>query len=314
MMLHRSSLFVFALVASTLCASPAWAELRVVTTTTDLGWIAHVVGGDRIHVDTICAGNQDPHFLQARPSYMVTLSRADLLVAVGLELEVGWLPALIQGARRPAINPGRPGYLEAATAIQPIDVPVGGVDRSRGDIHPFGNPHFWLDPLNVKLAARAIADRLAQLDPADAPVFRANLATLNGRIDRRMQRWQATLAPYRGTKIASYHATFNYFARRFGLQQVGYLEDRPGIPPSPGHLVDLVRQMRAAHARVILHENFYDPATSRVVAERADAQVLLLPVSIGGAPATSSYERLLDLIVGQVVAALGPAQTAAAHP
>lgn len=313
MMQRRSfiSALVLAMVGSVVDASAAHAELKVVTTTTDLGWIAHVVGGDLIHIDTICAGNQDPHFVQARPSYMVTLNQADLLVAVGLELEVGWLPSLIQGARNPAINPGRPGYLEAATAIHPIDVPAGGVDRSRGDIHPFGNPHFWLDPLNVKLAARAITDRLAQLDPPNAAAYRTNLATLNGRIDRRMQRWQAALAPYRGSKIASYHATFNYFARRFGLEQVGYLEDRPGIPPSPGHLVDLVRAMRAANAHVILHENFYDPATSQVVAQRAGARVLVLPVSIGGERGTSSYESLLDKIVSQVVGALGPAATTA---
>src|SRR6188508_1751916 len=142
----------------------AHAELKVVTTTTDLGYFARTVGGDRVKVETICQGNQDPHFVQARPSYMVTLSRADLLVAVGLELEVGWLPSLIQGARNPSINPGKPGYLEAASAVQPIDVPAGGADRSKGDIHPFGNPHFWLDPLNAKLVAHAIAERLAQLD------------------------------------------------------------------------------------------------------------------------------------------------------
>ena len=147
--------FVFALVllfASLAFPRHAAAELRIVTTTTDLGAFATTVGGSRVKVDTICQGTQDPHFVQARPSYMVTLSRADLLVAVGLELEVGWLPSLIQGARNPAINPGKPGYFAAASAVRPIDIPAGGADRSKGDIHPFGNPHFWLDPLNAKLA------------------------------------------------------------------------------------------------------------------------------------------------------------------
>jgi zinc/manganese transport system substrate-binding protein len=310
----RSSAFVLVLLGAALAPARAAAEVRVATTTTDLGWMVRVIGGDRVQVDTLCQGNQDPHFLQARPSYMVTLSRADLLVAVGLELEVGWLPALIQGARNPDINPGHPGYLEAASAIRPIDVPAGGVDRSRGDIHPFGNPHFWLDPLNVKLAARAIADRLAQLDPEGATAYRTNLAALNGRIDRRMRRWTAALAPYRGRKIASYHATFNYFTRRFGLQQVGYVEDRPGIPPSPGHLVELIRAMRTNGARVLLHENLYDPATSNVVGQRAGAQVLVLPVSIGGARGIYSYEQLLDTLVDRVVQAFGPAETAAARP
>jgi zinc/manganese transport system substrate-binding protein len=309
---HRASpgLFAASLVgALALCAADARtarAELRVVTTTTDLGWIARVVGRERVHVDTIARGDQDPHFLQARPSYMVTLSRADLVIAVGLELEVAWLPLLIQGARNPDINPGRPGYLEAAAAIRPIGVPTGAVDRSRGDVHALGNPHFWLDPPNVKLAARAVAARLTQLDPAGAETYRTNLRALDGRIDRRMVRWQAALAPFRGAQVVSYHATFDYFVQRFGLVQVGYVEDRPGIPPSPGHLVDLIRQMRAHGVRVVLHESFYDPATTNVVASRAGARALVLPVSIGGDRGITGYEQLLDRIVAEVVDALGP--------
>ncbi|HKP62680.1 MAG TPA: metal ABC transporter substrate-binding protein [Polyangiales bacterium] len=283
---------------------PAAAELRVVTTTTDLGYFAQTVGGNRVQVDTICKGGQDPHFVQARPSYMVTLSKADLVIAVGLELEVGWLPSLISGARNPAINPGRPGYFEAASAIKPIDVPSGGVDRSRGDIHPFGNPHFWLDPLNAKLAARAIAERLAQLDAPNAKFYRDNAGAFEQRIDKKMQQWQADMAPYKGTKIASYHATFNYFHRRFGLDGIGYLEDRPGIPPSPAHLVDLIRQMREQQVRVVFHESFYDRATSDMVGQRAGAQVLDLPTSVGGASGVSSYEQLIDYIVGHFVSAM----------
>ena len=290
-----------------LAAAPAHAELRVVTTTTDLGWIARTLGGDRVHVDTLCKGNQDPHFLQAKPSYMVTLNRADLLLAVGLELEVGWLPSLVQGARNPDINPGRPGYLEAATAIKPINVPKGPVDRAQGDIHPFGNPHFWLDPVNVKLAASAIADRLAQLDPEGAQGYRANLATLDKRIDGALKRWEAKMAPLRGTKIASYHQTFNYFHHRFGLQAVGYLEDRPGIPPAPAHLVDLIARMKAEGVRVIFHESFYDRAASTLVGKRTGANVLVLPTSIQGVPGVDDYEQLIDFIVNQVVNALAPA-------
>jgi zinc/manganese transport system substrate-binding protein len=283
---------------------PAAAELHVVTTTTDLGYFAQVVGADRVHVETICKGSQDPHFVQARPSYMVTLSRADLVIAVGLELEVGWLPSLISGARNPAINPGRPGYLEAASAIKPIDVPAGGVDRSRGDIHPFGNPHFWLDPLNAKLAAHAIAERMAQLDAPNAKFFRDNAASFEQHIDKKMQQWQSAMAPYKGTKIASYHATFNYFHRRFGLDGIGYLEDRPGIPPSPAHLVDLIRQMREQHVPVVFHESFYDHSTSDMVGQRAGAQVLVLPTSVGGANGTSSYEQLIDYIIEHFVSAM----------
>ena len=288
-------------VVGLLVTLPAAAELRVVTTTTDLAYFAQTVGGDRVHVDAVCKGAQDPHFVQARPSYMVTLSRADLVVAVGLELEVGWLPSLIQGARNPKINPGRPGYFEAATAIKPIDVPTGGVDRSRGDIHPFGNPHFWLDPQNAKLAARAIAERMAQLEPANAKLFRDNATTFEARIDKKMLQWQAEMAPYKGTKIASYHATFNYFHQRFGLDGIGYLEDRPGIPPSPAHLVELIRQIRDKNVPVVFHEEFYDHSTSDMVGQRSGAQVLVLPTSVGGASGIATYEQLVDYLIQHFV-------------
>jgi ABC-type Zn uptake system ZnuABC Zn-binding protein ZnuA len=298
------------LFALALCLVPqlAHAELKVVTTTTDLGYFARSIGGDKVKVDTICQGNQDPHFVQARPSYMVTLSKADLLIAVGLELEVGWLPSLIQGARNPSINPGKAGYLEAASAVQPIDVPAGGADRSKGDIHPFGNPHFWLDPLNAKAAAHAIAERLARLDGKNADFYRNNDKAFAARIDKKLSEWNARMAPYKGTKIASYHATFNYFHKRFGLSGVGYLEDRPGIPPSPAHLVDLIRLMKDQKVSVIFHEAFYDHSTSDMVAAKTGAQVLILPTSVGGAKGVDTYEQLMDFLVGKFVAALQQAK------
>lgn len=303
-MKRASSLRAVVLVLVLGTAAPAWAELRVVTTTTDLASMARAIGRDRVHVESICRGSQDPHFVQARPSYMVTLSRADLLISVGLELEAGWLPALLQGARNPAINPGRRGHLEAASVITPIDVPRGPVDRSRGDVHPLGNPHFWLDPENAKRAAQAIGERMIALDPENAGFFRENLRAWTARIDRGLARWTRAMTPYRGTQIASYHATFNYFHARFGLRGVGYLEDRPGIPPAPAHLMDLIRLMRAARVRVIFHEGYYDRATSDLVASRTGAKVLLLPTSVGGAPGASNYDQLIDHIVDQFVAAM----------
>jgi len=301
--MKRLCIALLACVAWLLAPSLASAELRVVTTTTDLGYFARTIGGDKVHVDTICQGSQDPHFVQARPSYMVTLSRADLLVSIGLELEVGWLPSLIQGARNPAINPGKPGYFEASSAISAIDIPKGGTDRSRGDIHPFGNPHFWLDPINAKLAAHAIADRMASLDPANAKLFHKNQQDFEARLDKKLKEWTDRMAPFRNTKIVSYHATFNYFHHRFGLDSIGYLEDRPGIPPSPAHLVDLIRQMKEKNVRVIFHESFYDHATSDMVGSRAGAKVLILPTSVGGANGTDTYEKLIDNLVNQFIAA-----------
>lgn len=281
-------------------ALPTAAQVRVVTTTTDLGDLARTVGGERVQVDTICHGEQDPHHVQAKPSYMVTLSRADLLLSVGLELEVGWLPSLIQGARNPDINPGHPGFLEAARFIDPIDVPRGPVDRSAGDIHPRGNPHYWLDPDNAKRVARGIAGRLSELDPPGAGTFQKNVAAFEGRIDRAIARWTATLASLKGTKLATYHAAFNYFLRRFGLVSVANLEDRPGIPPSPAHLADVIREMRANGVRVILHERYYDEAVSKLVASRAGARVLVLATSVGGAAGVGNYEQLIDQVVHAV--------------
>lgn len=287
-----------------LCTSlSASADLRIVTTTTDLGYLARVIGGERVRVDTLCQGTQDPHFVQARPSYMVTLSRADLLLAVGLELEVGWLPALIQGARNPSINPGRPGYLEASSAIRPIDIPEGGADRSRGDVHPLGNPHFWLDPLNVKRMAHALSDRMAALEPANAKLFRNNERAFLERLDKKTKEWTDRMAPFKNSKIVSYHATFNYFHQRFGLRGIGYLEDRPGIPPSPAHLVQIMRRMREERVSVIFHESYYDRATSDMVGSRTSVKVLVLPTSIGGAKGIATYEQLIDHLVNQFVAA-----------
>jgi zinc/manganese transport system substrate-binding protein len=288
-------------------AAVARAEVRVVTSTTDLADLTRAIGGPRVHVESICRGNQDPHYAQARPSYMVTLSRADLLVSVGLELEVGWLPSLIQGARNPEIQPGTPGFLDASAAISALDVPKGPVDRSRGDIHPLGNPHYWLDPLNAKRIAALIADRLTTLDKPGATVFRQRLEAFDTRIDRAMQRWTAVLTPYRGTKLVSYHRTFDYFFSRFGLVPIGYIEDRPGIPPAPAHVASLIRDMQAQHVRVIFHESYYDKSVSDLVAARTSAKLLVLPTSVAGTAAASSYELLIDELVKAFVAAVGKA-------
>ena len=293
------------LATATFAVAHAHAEMRVVTTTTDLAEFVQAIGGERVDVEALCQGHQDPHYVQARPSYMVTLSRADLLVAVGLELEVGWLPALIAGARNPDVNPGSPGYLEAAAAIAVIDVPEGEVDRAQGGLHPYGNPHFWLDPENAKLAAAAIAGRMSELDPDNEDFFRENLRAYNEQIDAAMIRWREQLAPHSGTRIVSYHQTFNYFLNRFNLVGIGYIEDRPGIPPSPGHLARLIRHMSEADIQVIFHENYYDLSTSEMVSGRTGAEILEVPTSIGGVRGVSSYIELIDYIVNSFVEAVG---------
>jgi zinc/manganese transport system substrate-binding protein len=233
---------------------------------------------------------------------MVELSRADLVVAVGLELEVGWLPSLIAGARNPRIRPGQPGYLEAASAITPIEV-ASGADRSAGDVHRLGNPHFWLDPVNAGKIVSLIAARLSQLDPDGARQFSENAKRLRSSIDAAMVRWNEVMAPLKGTKVVSYHRTYDYFLLRFGLYLLGVVEDRPGIPPSPSHAAQLIRQMRDAGIRVVFHEQYHDRKTSDLIASKTSAKVLVLPTSVGGVPEASNYERLIDYLVSQFVAA-----------
>jgi len=301
-MFRTVSLLIFA--AAMFLPGSAQARIRIVTTTTDLGDLARTVGGSSVSVETICHGKQDPHFVQAKPSYMVRLSRADLVVAVGLELEAAWLPQLIQGARNPKINPGKPGYLEASSAVKVMGVPTGPVDRSQGDIHPLGNPHYWLNPDNAIKVARLIASRLGELDPDEADSFRGNLSAFETRMAAATARWTRKMAPYSGRKIVSYHRTFNYFHQHFGLVPVGYVEERPGIPPAPAHLARLIKKMRNEGVPLIFHEGFYDRAMSELVASKSGAKLLVLPTSVGGVEDASSYEKLIDYMVGQVVAGL----------
>ena len=268
-------------------AGTARADLRVVTTTTDLADIASAIGGEHASVESICAGEQDPHYVQARPSYMVKLSRADLLVHVGLDLEIAWLPSLVRGARNPSINPGKPGNLDASTAVTPLDVPGGPIDRSQGDIHPRGNPHYWLDPDNGKKIAAAIAQRMAGLAPKHAAYFGTRLARWTASVDAAIARWTTRMASLRGAEVVSYHATFNYFHDRFGLEPVGYVEEKPGIPPAPAHLARLITKMKRDQIGVIFHENYYDDATSKLSREHAVSTADTGLISVAGGKYTT---------------------------
>ena len=297
----RSIAFLAAV--TTLGAAPAaQAALKVVTTTTDLADVTRKIGGDRVEVDSICRGDQDPHFVEPRPSYMVDLSHADLLVSVGLDLEIGWLPSLLQGARNPDINPGGPGFLDASTAIHPIEIPHGAVDRSQGDIHPRGNPHYWLDPQNVKAIAQLVGDRLARLDPDGAAGYHSRTQAYVRRLDAKMVAWRTALQPLAGTKVVTYHRTFNYFLARFGLTPTEYIEPRPGIPPSAAHLAEVIHTMQDGGVKLVLHENFYERRASEMVASRANARLLVLPTSVGGERGAGSYVALIDHLVAALTA------------
>ena len=295
---------LLALVLNLVFVSMASANLNVVTTTPDLAEIVKAVGGDQVNVKSICRGDQDPHHLQAKPSYMLMLSRADLVVKVGLDLEVGWLPLLIQGGRNPKVLPGKPGFLDASTAIVPIGVRKGPVDRSMGDVHPRGNPHYWLDPHNTKLIASRIAKRLSTIDAKHAPYYAKNLQTMLAKRDKAIARWEKRMAKYRGEKVASYHQTFDYFIRRFRLLPSGYIEERPGIPPGPSYLSGLTKRLKEAQVKVIFHEVYFERRASDLVANKTGASIVQAPTSIGSVPEARDYESLIDTLIDRFIAAV----------
>jgi zinc/manganese transport system substrate-binding protein len=233
-------------------ASPAAAQekLQVVTTIETFADLARRVGGDRVEVQNLSNGYQDPHFVEAKPNLMVVLNRADVLVRVGLELEIGWLPPLVVGSRNERIQRGQPGDLDLSTVIEPVDVPTTKIDRSQGDIHPMGNPHYWLPPVNAVRCAKGIRDRLEQLRPQDKAYFEAQFKQFVDELKAKATKWEAMAKPLSGLKIVTYHKSWSYVSKWLHLDEVGYIENRPGIPPSPAHRGScLHRRMSERHRR-----------------------------------------------------------------
>lgn len=285
-------------------ALPAAAALRVVATTNDPAAIARAVGGDRVQVKALAKGYQDPHFLDPKPTFMVELNRAALLISVGLDLEVGYLQALISGAHNDRLAPGEPGFLDLSQSVAPIEV-VPQADRSQGDIHPNGNPHYWLDPENGRLMARAIAARLTQLDPAGKDTFAANLAAFEKALTAREEVWAKALAPLAGKPIITYHRSWSYFAKRYQLEVAGFVEPKPGIPPTPMHTLEMIKLAQARSVPLVLMENFYDPRPAKLIESKSSAKVAIVPNSVTGVEAAKDYLALFDTIVGTITQALG---------
>src|SRR5438874_84364 len=278
--MKRIALFLAAL--SLLAMTAGAAPLKVVTTLADLASLTQEVGGDRVDVTAIAKGYQDPHFVEPKPSFLLLLRNADLLEAVGLELEIGWLPPLLDQSRNPRIQPGSKGYLDVSNGVEILDRPTT-VNRSMGDVHPLGNPHFWLDPANAVRIAIQIEQRLAELRPADAPYFAQRLNAFKVRINDANKRWLAQMAPYRGAKVVTYHRSWPNFAKHFGLDVVDYVEPKPGVPPSPSHTFELINLMKAQHGKAILMEPYFDAKTPQSIAERTGAKLVVLYPSVGGA-------------------------------
>lgn len=280
------------------------APLKVVATTQDLAALAREVGGDRVAVEAIAMGYQDPHFVEAKPSFILKFSRADLLIVVGRELEIGWLPPLITNSRNGKIQVGGPGYLDPSSGVKILEIPSGQITRAMGDVHPSGNPHYWLDPANGRAIARAIRDRLTQLDPAGQATFAQRYDDFDKRLAVAEKRWDAAMAPYKGTKVVTYHRSWPNFTDRFGLQTIGYVEPKPGVPPSPQHTIDLIAEMKRQNVKVIIIEPYFDSKTPKQIAAQTGATVLTMAPSVGGIPGTEDYIKLFDYNINLLVSTL----------
>src|SRR6187431_3334345 len=286
-------------------AAPSFAALpKVITTTQDLESITNEIGGDKVTVDSLAKGYQDPHFVEPKPSFILKLHDADLLIAVGRELEIGWLPPLVQQSRNSKVQPGGQGYLDASIGARILEIPQGQLTRAMGDVHPQGNPHYWLDPENGKMIAKEISDKLSELRPNDAAVFNQRQAAFASRIDEAEKRWLAAMQPYKGVKVVTYHRSFPNFAERFGLDVVGYVEPRPGIPPSPQHTLDLINEMKRQNVKLVLVEPYFDLKTPNSIGRATGAEVLVMPPSVGGVKEVTDYFKLFDYDINLLIGAL----------
>lgn len=280
------------------------ATLKVVATTQDLESIAKEVGGDRVQTDSLAKGYQDPHAVEPKPSFILKLHSADLLIAVGRELEIGWLPALVNQARNPRIQPTGDRYLDASLTAHILEIPTGQITRAMGDVHPAGNPHYWLGPDNGRLIARAIQLKLSEISPGDAAYFAGRYADFDKRLTEAEKRWQAAMAPYKGVKVVTYHRSWPNFTEMFGLNVIGYVEPKPGIPPSPSHTLELQQEMKRQNVKLIIIEPYFDSKTPNAIGRDTGAQVVVLAPSVGGAKDVADYFQLFDYNINLVVNAI----------
>jgi zinc/manganese transport system substrate-binding protein len=285
-------------------AAPAKAAVNVMASTEDLADLTRQVGGDKVKVESISRGYQDPHFVEAKPSFILKLAKADLLVVVGRELEIGWLPPLVQQSRNAKIQPGADGYLDASLTAKILEIPTGQITRAMGDVHPAGNPHYWLDPGNGRRVAKAIVDKLSKMDAADAAYFQSRYAEFDRRLAEAEKRWDAQMAPYKGLKIVTYHRSWPNFAERFGLDVIGYVEPRPGIPPSPSHTIDLIGEMKRQNVKILLVEPYFDLKTPQSIGRETGAKVVVMSPSVGGEKEITDYIALFDYDIKLLAAAI----------
>lgn len=296
--------FVSGAAIAWLVPSMAAAAVKVVTTTEDLASLTREVGGDKVEVVALAKGYQDPHFVDPKPSFILAVSRADLLIVVGRELEIGWLPPLQNSSRNAKVQVGGDGYLDASANVKILEIARGQVTRAMGDVHPLGNPHYWLDPNNGRLIAQAIRDRLSQRDAANATYYAQRYADFDKRLAAAERRWDAAMAPYKGAKLVTYHRSWPNFMERWGLVVMGYVEPKPGIPPSPAHTLALIEDMKAQGVKLIVVEPYFDLKTPQSIASQVGGTVLQLAPSVGGTKEATDYIQLFEYNVNTIVAAL----------
>jgi zinc/manganese transport system substrate-binding protein len=281
---------------------PAHAAIKVLATTADWGSLVTELGGDKVNVYTATSALQDVHQVDAKPSLVARARSADLVVATGAELEIGWLPVLLQESGNAKIQPGAPGYFEITSALKLLDIP-SAVDRSMGDVHPLGNPHVQLDPRNVALAAKALSVRLAQVDPPNAAYYQQRGADFQARWTQAMTRWTAQAAPLKGVPVVVIHKDQTYLIRWIGMTELAAIEPKPGVPPSAGYLAGLVQKLGAAPPKMILRNAYNDPKAADWLSERIKAPVVLLPFSVGGTPEAKDLFGLFDDTLNKLTAA-----------
>lgn len=277
--------------------------IKVVATTTDLRSIAEFIGGNKVSASSIATGYQNPHFVDPKPSYIISLSNADLFITVGLDLETGWSPQLLSSSRNTKIQKGSAGYVDASINIPLMQVPVAA-NRAEGDIHIFGNPHYWLDPLNGKIIARNIADGLERIDPSNKAFYENNLKAFDDKIDAKLKEWEARMAAFRGTKIIAYHNEWCYFENRFGLQIVDFMEPKPGIPPSPSQILKVIKEVKANNIKLVISSPYFTTSSSDMVSQQTGAIKLTLATSTGAFPSIKDYFDLFDYDITQLTSNL----------
>src|SRR6266436_5437087 len=284
------------------CAPTARADskIQIMTATTDLAALAQEIGGDKVTAESVARGYQDPHFVEAKPSFLLKLRHADLLIVVGLELEIGWLPPLITQSTNPKIQVGAPGYFDASRFARILEIPTGQVTRAEGDVHPLGNPHYWLDPDNGLRIAKGIQNKLSEMRPNDAAYFAQRYDTFEQRLKQSDQQWLAQMKPYVGRKVVTYHRSWPNFAEHFVLNVVGYVEPRPGIPPSPQHTVELIGLMKRDGVKIIIVEPYFDRNTPNSIARETGGQVVVLMPSVGGEKEITDYFKLFDYDIAKL--------------